>query len=111
MKKAEKCMRFGEWVERLYTSSSPRKCEPAIGCDFPAPVENAKQHTVPPPAQPKRCMGEISAGLRGELFIFRLNKTEEICGSGDELADVSEWQVVKCNADGEVEEDGASISL
>ncbi|KNH09301.1 hypothetical protein XU18_0579 [Perkinsela sp. CCAP 1560/4] len=58
-------LEFGKWEARLYTSSSPRKCEPAIGCDFSAPAENAKQHTVLP-CPPKALHGENSAGPRGE---------------------------------------------
>ena len=39
-----------------------------------------------------------------ELFIFGLNKPEEVCGSRDDPDDVCEWKGVKCNAGGEVEE-------
>ena len=39
-----------------------------------------------------------------ELFIFGLNQPEKICGSREDPDDLCEWEGVKCNADGEVEE-------
>ncbi|KNH08779.1 hypothetical protein XU18_0773 [Perkinsela sp. CCAP 1560/4] len=38
-----------------------------------------------------------------ELFIFGLNKSENICRNRDDPANVCGWEGVKCNADGEVE--------
>ena len=38
-----------------------------------------------------------------ELFIFGLDKVEDICGSRDDPREVCTWEGVECNSNGEVE--------
>ncbi|KNH05853.1 hypothetical protein XU18_3193 [Perkinsela sp. CCAP 1560/4] len=38
-----------------------------------------------------------------ELFIFGLDKVDDICGSRENPTDVCSWKGIKCNKDGDVE--------